>query len=166
MNTFESYVQQSKIGSDSLQQAFRLLVAEEADDRGPEAMRAEIVRSVGDASAVDKTLREVAQDAAALDAAARDFLAETWAQPGGQERVKTAISGADKALPVIEVGALAITAMYIAYLHYTGGVESEKKETTTKKDGTKIESYQRKLYSPSGPLSSIVQLFKGGISRK
>jgi hypothetical protein len=163
MNTFEKYVEQSGISSDSLQQAFRLLVAEETDDRSPEEMRAEIVRSVEDSAAVDNVLRELSQDPMTLDAAAKDFLAEIWGQPGGEKRVKTAIDGTNKALPVIEVGIIAIAAMYIAYLHYTGGVKSEKKETTTRKDGTKTESSQRTLYGATGPLGAIVQLLKGGV---
>jgi hypothetical protein len=59
-------------------------------------------------------------------------------------------------LPVIEVGILAIVAMYGMYLTVTGGVK--KRVAERKKDGTYAETTE--YASPEGPLGMVVKPIK------
>jgi hypothetical protein len=156
--SFEDFLKERKLSPDTLQQAARLLLAEQTDDLPEEKMRQQMAAAVGDSAAVDAALRALTQNSAALQNAAVAYLADVWNTPDGEERVRSAIEDADRSLPVIEVGILAIAAMYIAYLHYTKGIKSEETTVGLKADGSVVVTTKRDLYGPTGPLAAVGRL--------
>jgi hypothetical protein len=85
------------------------------------------------------------------------FLAEWEHGPAEQDRIMRSFTAARKKLPVIEIGIIAIVAMYGMYLVATGG---KKEETVVNKDG----SYRTIKYeAPTGPIKEVVALIKKGV---
>ncbi len=55
---------------------------------------------------------------------------------------------------MVEIAILSAAAMYIAYLHYTGGVESEEERKKINKDGSSEVEKKRKFYSSTDALAA------------
>ena len=156
--TFSDYLAANSVDSDTVMQAARYYLSERCDDPTISEMREQLVKGAGDADAIDKGLVYFAQNADALEAASKALLAWAWDEPGEAARVERSINAAKQKLPVIEVGLLAMVAMYGMYLYSTGNKKRSVK-TITLPDGTKQETVEE-YYPPY--LSRLTLLFKYG----
>jgi hypothetical protein len=159
--TFEEHIASREADAETLVQATRYYLAEVTDDLSTNEMREEVRDSVGSEMAVDEALAQLEDNPAALAAAAREILAAAWDDPDERARVVAVIDEARTKLPVVEIGILAIAAMYGMWLLTTGGVKRKKERVAQRGDESKIER-ETEYYAPDGPLRAVVNLLKGG----
>jgi hypothetical protein len=160
-NTFEEYLNSRQPGPDVLEHAARMLLAEQTDDLPIAKMRQDVVDATGDPAAVNEAERLLQEDPSSRELIVRAFLAERWTHPGGEKLVSSAVDDAEGSLPVVEIAILSVAAMYIAYLHYTGGVESEQERRKINKDGSSEFEKKRKFYPSTSALAAIGRMLSG-----
>lgn len=154
------YLAAHRVGTDTILQAARFHLAEQTDDLSVDEMRRQMIEATGDAVQIDALAREMAKDPLALENAALSLLSTAWNEPGGRERIESALDDADKSLPVLEIGLLSMAMMYIAYLAVTRGIRKEETIDERRSDGSFKKSTKREFYGATGPLSQIVRLFR------
>jgi hypothetical protein len=147
---------------DTVHQAMRAYMARTTDFMSEDQMRAKLLESVGDERQLQQALKALESDATLLEAASLATLSEAWADPQQQKLVERAVDGARASMPVIEVGMLAIVAMYGMYLQATGGKKTEEIVRRKLADGSFETVKRTTYYGPSGPLSAITGLFTKG----
>jgi hypothetical protein len=160
-DTFDEYLNTRQPGPDVLEHAARMLLAEETNDLPEASMRQQVIDAVGDPAAVSRAEQQLQRDPASREWISREFLADLWERPGGPKRVAAAVDDAESSLPVIEIAILSAAAMYIAYLHYTGGLKSEEERKTIGKDGSSEIVKKRKWYSATDALAAIGGMLSG-----
>lgn len=158
--TFEEHVAARGADTETLVQAARYYLAEVTDDLSTAEMREEVRDGAGEA-AVDEALGRLENDPATLALAAREILTAAWDDADERPRVIAVIDEATTKLPVVELGILAITAMYGMWLLTTGGVRRVKERTTRRGDESSTER-ETEYYAPDGPLRAVVDLLRGG----
>ena len=87
------------------------------------------------------------------------MLSDAWADPIERPNVERAVNGAKTKMQVIEVGALAIVAIYGMYLTTTGGKRDTEVVLRRAADGSFDLVKRTSYYGPSGPLFAITALF-------
>jgi hypothetical protein len=147
------------VNSNTVQQAARYYLAERTDDLTPDEMRQQLVEATGDATAVDTVLSQLRQSPLLLENASLFLLASAWEEPDERERIDRIVNDAQGKLPVIEVGVIAIVAIYGMYLIATGSIKSTTRTTIRRPDRTLEETETVEYAGPQGPLSAIVKLF-------
>jgi hypothetical protein len=126
-------------------------------------MRAELDTAVGDPAVVDAVLSTLAQDPLLLENAGLLVLSGAWSDEREREQVTLVLEDAKGKLPVLEIGLLALVAMYGMYLWRTGGVRRSEKTVERKADGSLVEHDIVEYTGPSAPLQAIVSLFKNTV---
>ena len=158
--SFKDFLTERAVDSDTIHQAARFYLAERTDDMDEEEMKEELVRQAGDPDAVEAALRLLERDSAALENAGLALLSAAWDDPQERERVKGAIEGAKKQMPIIEIAILAIVGMYGMYLVKTGGKQRVTKVVKRNPDGSLEETEITEYHKPSEPLSAVVSTIK------
>jgi hypothetical protein len=156
--SFAEFVGAERPDSDTVQQAGRYYLAEKTGYLSPEKMQERLVEVTRDPAKVDSALHQFQRDSAAVENALMAMFSAEWELgPAEQDRIIRSFTAARTKLPVIELGIIAIVAMYGMYLVATGG---KKEETVVNKDG----SYRTVKYEPpTGPIKELVALVKKGI---
>jgi len=147
---------------DTIHQAMRAYIARSTGFMSEEQMRAKLLERVGEESRLQQALKALESDATLLEAASLATLSDAWADPQQQKLVERAVDGARASMPVIEIGMLAVVAMYGMYLHTTGGKKSEEIVRRKTADGSFETVKRATYYDPKGPLSAITGLFTKG----
>jgi hypothetical protein len=160
--TFDEYVAAGGIDEETLEHAARYYLAERTDDLSTREMRDELVEGVGDEQALDEALALLEDDPTALAAASREILAAAWERSDERDRVRAALAEARTKLPVVEIGILAIAAMYGMWLLATGGVKRNVERTVRSADGSETKERETVYYPPDGPLRAVVDVFRRG----
>jgi|PlaIllAssembly_1097288.scaffolds.fasta_scaffold343541_1 hypothetical protein len=159
--SLKQLLEEQQVDSDAVQQAVRYYLAELTDDLTPDEMQHQLINTIGSSDAVNTALRQLKQDPLLLENVSLLLLSSVWEETSEQERVERVLKDAKGKLPVIEVGIIAIVAMYGMYLIATGGVKKRIRTTTRKPDGTLEEKETKEIVGPEGPLSLITKLFAG-----
>lgn len=157
-----AFLTERRADTETVQQAARYYLAERTGDLSPEEMRDRLVKAARDVRAAEDALRTLERDPRALENASLALLSCAWADPSEVERVRGAIEEAKGKLPVLEAATLAIVAMYGMYLVVTGGVRKREAVVERGPDGTLRETTTTEYFGPAGPLSAVVNLFRGG----
>jgi hypothetical protein len=100
---------------DTVQQGLRLYLSEQTGDLAPRKMLAEMKAAASDPAELERELERIENDPAALNQAALLSLNAAWEDPEARESVEASLRHAKESLPVIELGILAIVAMYAMY---------------------------------------------------
>jgi hypothetical protein len=147
---------------DTIHQAMRVYVIRRSDFMSEDEMMKTLVASVGDEAKLRGALKALEQDSTLLEAASLAALSDAWANPGEHRDIERAVDGAKTQMPVIEVGVLAVVAMYAMYLNKTGGKKTENEVIRRAADGSFEVVKRSTYYGPGGPLSAITALFGKG----
>lgn len=139
--------------------ALRFYVAEVTDDELPDQMREEMDAAAGDGTRVQQQFDRLSKDRAAQVSAALAYFSQQWEDPEERQRIERAFDAAGTKLPVVEVGLIAIVAMYSMFLVATRGRKKAIRKVTKKPDGTYEESIEEEMWEPTGPLQAVVSLF-------
>jgi hypothetical protein len=156
--TLKDFLLTQNLDSSAIQQATRYYIGVRTNDLSPSKMRAELLKSAGETGAVDVGLGHLEKNPLALDNACLAFLSTAWDQDEERSKIQDAFLEARGKLPVIEVGLLAIVAMYAMYLATTGGIS--KRTVQRLPDGTLNDVTE--YHAPAGPLGMVIKLFKPG----
>lgn len=143
---------------DTLQQAMRYVIAEQTNDLSPEKMRQHLVDSLGNRDTVEELLQTLERSPDAISDAALVVLSSAWQDQQQRKVVVGSVEDAKLKAPVIEVGILAIVAMYGMFLYATKGVKTKTVTYKTREDGTEEYTEQTEYWAPSAPLAMIIQL--------
>jgi hypothetical protein len=147
---------------DTIHQAMRAYIVGRADFMSEDQMCAELLKHVGDEHKLQQALKTLESNAALLEAASLAMLSDAWADPSQQKLIERAVEGAKSRMPVIEVGVLAIVAIYGMWLQKTHGKKSESVVRRKGADGSFETVTRTSYYGPTGPLSAITGLFGKG----
>jgi hypothetical protein len=146
---------------DTVQQALRLLLAEQTGDLTPKEMLAEL-ESRADPAEIQQLLKQLQADPDALNQAALIALDGAWSDPAARPALRNALVHAKSQLPVIEIGIVAAVAMYGMYLATTKG-ETKTVSKRTRQDGNKKWSEEvvreREPFLPI--LSAFTKILRG-----
>jgi hypothetical protein len=112
--TFADTLNRLNADPDSIQQGLRLFLAEQSDDLTPDEMLKEM-RTSADPVELDALLQRVRSDPEALSDAVLFAFDSAWTKAADRPAVEAAIEHAKTRLPVIELGILAVVAMYGMY---------------------------------------------------
>jgi len=156
--TLKGFLADQRVDAHALEQATRYYLAERSGDLSPRQMKLEVVEAGVDEARLDEALESLEVDPAAIEQGCLAFLEAAWEEPGQEERIRAAVGEAKSKLPVIEIGILAMVAMYGMYLLATGGVQRSEETRKTSADGSSSERKVVEFVGPSGPLSKVVDL--------
>lgn len=160
--TLAEYLNEINADGDTVQQAFRYLIAQQTDDLPTTRMHRQLVDTTDDATALATSLTELEHSSAHLEQIALLYLSDAWDDPDERPAIRSALKAATQKLPVIETGIMAVVAMYGMYLLATRGRQHTRKSTKRSADGA-FETVEDTTYaSPSGWLKSITNLVSGG----
>lgn len=146
--------------------ALRFYLAELTNDKLPRELLHEVERSIGDEGKTEAAVARLKADRESQVQVALAFMADRWTEPVDRDRIVRAFGGASTKLPVIEAGLIAIVGMYAMYLVATGGVRKRTTRVVRRPDGSFEEKVEVEMFGPTGPLQSIVALFKGGKAKE
>jgi len=150
--------------SDTVQQAARYVLGDLTDDRPIKVLADELHREANDGQRLQIELCQLEGDPELLEMACLAFLSDVWETEEGEGYVRSAVAAAKEKLPVIEVGILAVVAIYAMWLRTTGGVHTSRTVVDRRPDGSLRVESAMKFYGPDGPLQQIVGLFTGNRS--
>jgi len=159
--TFADTLNQIHADPDTVQQGLRLYLSEQTGDLTPREMLAELKAAAFDPAELERELKRVENDPAVLNQAALLSLNSAWDDPESRESVEASLRHAKESLPVIELGIIAIVAMYAMYRAIPA--QPVKVKVTTEWDG-KGKYVQKKEVEHEGflPIASVMtKLFKG-----
>lgn len=160
--TFHDYVSRIHADRETIQVAARYYIAERSDYLDPEEIEDEIRASMAVPERLPEVIAKVAQDPRTIELASTALLSAAWSDPIEQATIKRALDGAKSKLPVVEVGILALTAIYGMYLLATGGVKRERSTTETSTDGTTKTTTETEYFGVDSPLSALLKIFHPG----
>jgi hypothetical protein len=152
--TLLQFLESQKVDSETLQQATRYYLAERTGDLSESEMQSQLVQAGGDKKTIDAALGQLKGNSLMIDNACLAFLSDAWENETERSKIKDAAAEAKTKLPVIEIGILAMVAMYGMYLAVTGGIIRHTVER--KPDGTFKESTE--YHPPTGPLGALVKM--------
>ena len=135
--------------------ATRYFVAQASGDKTFEEMYEEL--GATNAALTDEMLDVLESDPAALERAALAAIAAAWTDDATRDAVRNAMLDARAKLPVIEVGALAIAAMYAVYLMVTKGRKKRTLTVTRHADGSFTVEETEEWFGPGDPLRAVAQ---------
>jgi hypothetical protein len=160
--SFADFLSGRRADTDTVLQAARYYLAERTGDLSPREMCQALAQAAADPAAVDPVLHRLEQDSGLLEDACLALLSSAWEDSAEVQRVRNAVEQAKEKLPIVEVGILAIVAMYGMYLLTTGGVK--RSETVVKRtpDGGLEERKLTEFFGPAGPLSEVAKVLRGG----
>jgi hypothetical protein len=153
--SFVDFLNEMKAEPDMIQQAFRMYLSERTDDLTRSEMLAELRTSVSAPEELDGLLKQLERDPDALEQAAILYFERAWEEENQQAAIRAAFEHAKSRLPVVEMGILAVVAMYGMYLVATDGVTEVK--TRRKADGSYERTEKREPFAPV--LSAFARLF-------
>jgi hypothetical protein len=147
----------SRADEDTIHQALRYYLAERLDDPPPSQMRTDLDRLFSDGSTAAGVLTRLEQNPRMLENAALITLSCAW-EDGDQDRIRTALDDAKGKMPVIEIGLLALVAMYGLYLWRTKGIKRSERVISRGPDGSLEIREVTEYTGPNEALSAVVNL--------
>jgi hypothetical protein len=147
--------------SDVLHQTVRYCVAELTDDLPPEEMIQEMLAAGAEAD-IEDALDNLRRRTDVLDEVCLFGLSALWDTPANRSAVTGALTDAQQKLPVIEIGVVAASALYVIYLLKTGGVRRSERRIVRRPDG----SFEYKEVTEYTDASSIIGEILNMFSRK
>lgn len=161
-DTLVDYLDELEPTDENIEAATRSLVSELTDDLVPRQMLDQLVAAVDNTAALDGELLELGQSPKARRELCLAFLAWAWQHPSHRDRVRKALEGTRRKMPVIELSILALTAMYGMYLIVVSEKGPEVVQEIEQKDGHYKFRTQVKPTVPSSPIG-VIQRFFGGL---
>jgi hypothetical protein len=148
------------VDSGRLEHAMRFLVAQWSDFKSADEMTADMVSSGTAPDVLQAASVALSDNPALLDEAALDILSVGWNDPDMHLAARNSLDEASSRLPVIELGAIVVAAMYGLWLLTTRGRRSTTRTTRRQSDGTYEETETTEWYDPAGPLRAVVDLIR------
>jgi hypothetical protein len=161
----DEFLASREADADTIQQAMRSWVLRRTDFMSPEAMRVELAAAVGSDAAVAEALAALQRDAGLLESVSLAVLSDAWGSPPEAERIARAVDDAKTKMPVIEVGIMAMVAMYGMYLAATRGKKSEEWIVQRDEQGRLQKVRRTSYFGPTGPLSALGGMISGVLER-
>jgi hypothetical protein len=137
-------------------------VFEASGDLSQDEMRTALKKAAGDPAKIDKTLRELESKPDLVRDVALLWISQASSDATRQSAIEGAIKGADREMPIMEIGAITLVALYAIYMLSP----PKPKEITwilrEKPDGTYEEEVAGKYDTFDAPVKALTSLFSEG----
>jgi hypothetical protein len=153
-----SELQSAKPDPAVLVHAMRYFVSARSGDQPPIRMREELLSAGLAPDRVEQAVELLQRDPATMEAVALAILQTGWESQDDHELARGALDGPQTKLPVVEVGLIAIVAVYGLWLTATKGRKSHQHVIRRAPDGSWEEIETTDWYGPSGPLEAIAKV--------
>lgn len=157
------FLAQRNVDGETVELAAWDLVIALTGGQAPEELKQALVAHTAKPDVVEAELQRLEQDPLTRANAALALLSASWEDPAKTELTRAALTEARSAGVPIKTAILAIVAMYAMFLVQTGGVQHATSRVELKPDGSFMQETETTYYAPEGPLSTIVDLVKGGV---
>jgi hypothetical protein len=154
--SFKNYLETIRATPDHLEHGLRFYLAKQTDYLSPEEMRDQMIAASSEGKDVELAIQKLEQDPETLESIAKQFFVDEWNDVEKRPLIQEAIEGAKKQLPVIEITAVTITAMYGMYLLAT----RNRKKITKKKKPDGSETTTEEFHDPAKWFSGPVELLR------
>ncbi|MDI3561745.1 hypothetical protein [Bradyrhizobium sp. Arg816] len=147
---------------ETILQILKTSVFEASDDRSPDEMKAVLKRAASDPEKVDQALKELEAKPELVRDIAMMWISFAASDPEYKDAVEGAIDGADREMPMLEIGAITLIALYAIYM--MGPDKPIKEKTTTKwnKDGSFQETTEAEYSRFDAPVKALLGIFTKG----
>jgi hypothetical protein len=156
------YLNETKPNLETIEVATRAFLSEITDDLTPSEMKHQMAEKATDKRELERLLLELETSPQDRLQACLLILSWAWENPDYRQKIQFAFKGVQSKLPAIELGLLALIAMYGMYLKTTGGKRSETRTIERASDGTFKETTKTIYEGPMAPLSMVAKLFGAG----
>jgi hypothetical protein len=147
---------------EAILQILKNSVFEASGDLSQDEMRTALKKAAGDPAKIDKTLRELESKPDLVRDVALLWISQASSDATRQSAIEGAIKGADREMPIMEIGAITLVALYAIYMLSP----PKPKEITwilrEKPDGTYEEEVAGKYDTFDAPVKALTSLFSEG----
>jgi hypothetical protein len=144
---------------ETILQILKNSVFEVSGDLSPDEMRAALKRAAGDPAKVDEALRVLVSKPDLVRDVALLWISQASIDPTQQAAIEGAIKGADREMPILEIGAITLVALYAIYMLSP----PKPKEITwilrQKPDGSYEEEVTGKYDGFDAPVKALTSIF-------
>ncbi|EJC77953.1 hypothetical protein Rleg10DRAFT_6680 [Rhizobium leguminosarum bv. trifolii WSM2012] len=142
-------------------------VFEASGDLSPDEMMSNLKAAVDDEADVDEALETLRKHPELVNEIALRWIAHAAQQPETEQMVSEAIGDADRQMPMLEIGAITLVALYAIYTFGPNKPTNEKWTIRQRKDGTFEEIKSEAGYADfSEPVKAFLGLFSGARKAK
>jgi hypothetical protein len=137
-------------------------VFEASGDLSPDEMMSNLKAAVDDEADVDEALETLRKHPELVNEIALRWIAHAAQQPETEQLVSEAIADADRQMPMLEIGAITLVALYAMYTFGPNKPTNVKWTLRQRKDGTFEEIKSEAGYADfSEPVKAFLGLFSG-----
>jgi hypothetical protein len=144
---------------ETILQILKNSVFEISGDLTPEEMRSELRNAVQQPHEVDRALRELETQPELVKEIALLWIAAAADDPNRRGPIEGAIAGADREMPMLEIGAITLVALYAIYMIGPNKPLRTEKTLTYRPDGGFEEREVTSFASFDGPIRALLGLF-------
>ena len=101
---------------ETILQILKNSVFEAFGDLSPDEMRAALKKAAGDPAKVEQALRELESKPDLVRNVALLWISHASSDPTQQAAIEGAIKGADREMPILEIGAITLVTLYAIYM--------------------------------------------------
>jgi hypothetical protein len=101
---------------ETILQVLKNSVFEASGDLSPDEMRTALKKAAVDPTKVDQALRDLESDPNLVRDVALLWISQASSNPAQQAAIEGAIKGADREMPILEIGAITLVALYAIYM--------------------------------------------------
>lgn len=156
-----AFLREIDADASTLRHGVRYFVAEQSGDLTPEAMYRDLTAR-GNSAHIEQILDRLCDDQGLLMRLQLDVLEAAWAEEGTRESARRSLLDAHAKLPVVELGAIVVAAMYGAYLAVTKGRKSQSTTIRYTPDGGFEFTEHTEWHGPGEPMRAIVRALTAG----
>ena len=148
---------------ETILQILKTSMFEASGDLSPAEMKAALRRAAGNSEEVDQAVRDLETKPELIGEIALLWISQASNDPATQGAVEGAIAGADRQMPLMETGAIALVALYAIYMvGYMLGPNKPltmKKKIKQKSDGSYEEEEETAFLAPDAAIKKLLEIF-------
>lgn len=147
---------------ETILQVLDTTVFEASGDLSPDEMMSNLKAAADDTAAIDEALETLRLHPELVNEIALLWIAHAAQQPETEQLVSEAISDADRQMPMLEIGAITLVALYAIYTFGPNKPTNVKWTIRQRKDGTFEEIKSESGFADfSQPVRAFLGLFSG-----
>lgn len=144
---------------ETLLQILKNSVFEASGDLSSDEMRAALIKAAGNQAKVDQALRELEAKPDLVRDVALLWISQASSDPIEQAAVEGAMDSADREMPIMEIGAITLVALYAIYMLSPPKPTNITWILRQKPDGSYDEELSGKFDGFDAPVKALISIF-------
>lgn len=144
---------------ETILQILKSSVFEASGDRSPNDMMTALKKAAGKPEDVDRALKELQSDPDLVRDVALLWISQASSDPATQVAVEGAIEGADREMPMLEIGAITLVALYAIYMLSPPKPRKITYKLKQKADGSFEEEVKGEYDGFEAPVKALIGIF-------